>query len=135
MCKFPPIIAEFREQMESVNGSIRELTSLDWSRIRLDLDMGMTPRQIFEALPPDSLSRMAMTSMGGPEKIIQECGLLNYYGFEEAFQNAIRSQDSLPGGDQQRMYGGEHARQRPFRTETDNRIRRNNHGKRYVCSS
>ncbi len=103
VCKFPPTIAEFREQVESVNASISERTSLDWSRIRLDLDLGMTPRQIFEALPPDSLSRVAMTSMGGPEKIILECGLLNYYGFEEAFRNAIMSQNALPGSNHQRV--------------------------------
>lgn len=106
VCKFPPTIAEFREQVESVNASIRERTSLDWSRIRLELDMGMTPRQIFKALPPDSMSRVAMISMGGPEKIIQECGLLNYYGFEEAFRNAIMSQGALPGSNHQRVGSG-----------------------------
>lgn len=106
VCKFPPTIAEFREQVEGVNNSIKERTSLEWSLIRMELDMGKTPWQVFDELHPESLSRLAMISMGGPEKIIQECGLLNYYGFEEAFRNAIRSQGALPGTNQQRVGSG-----------------------------
>lgn len=106
VCKFPPTIAEFREQVEGVNNSIQERTSLEWSFIRLELDTGKSPREIFDGLHPESLSRLAMISMGGPEKIIQECGLLNYYGFEEAIRNAIMSQSALPGSNHQRVGSG-----------------------------
>lgn len=106
VCKFPPTIAEFREQVERVNADIRERTSLDWSRIRLDLDMGHTPQQIFDSLPPESLSRLAITSMGGPEKIIQECGLLNFYGFEEAYRNAVKTHVELMCTNNQKLGGG-----------------------------
>lgn len=108
VCKFPPTIAEFREQVDGVNNSIRERTSLEWSLIRMELDMGKTPRQVFDGLHPESLGRLAMISMGGPEKIFQECGLLNYYGFEEAIRDAIKSQGALPGTNQQRVGSGSH---------------------------
>lgn len=106
VCKFPPTIAEFREQVEGVNNSIKERTSLEWSFIRLELDMGKTPRQVFDELHPESLSRLAMISMGGPEKIFLDCGLFNYYGFEEAIRNAIISQSALPGSNHQRVGSG-----------------------------
>ena len=134
ICKFPPTIAEFREQVGTVNTDIDRRCEFEWSRIRLDLDAGQTPQEIFDGLPPGSLSRLAITAIGGPDKIIQPCGLLNYYGFEEAFRNAIKAQGALPGGNHQKV-GSESRQAAATLDRYDNRIRRNNHGKRYVCSN
>lgn len=106
VCKFPPTIAEFREQVESINNSISERISLEWSQIRTELYLGKTPQQLFDELHPESLSRLAMISMGGPENIFLDCGLLNYHGFEKAIRDAIKSQGGLPGTNQQRLGSG-----------------------------
>lgn len=106
VCKFPPTIAEFREQVEGVNNSIDERASFEWSLIRMELELGKSPREIFDGLHPESLSRLAMISMGGPEKIFLDCGFFNYYGFKEAIRNAIMSQSALPGNNHQRVGSG-----------------------------
>ena len=106
VCKFPPTIAEFREQVENVKSDILRRTELEWSIIRTDLHFGTTPQQVYANLRPDSLGRLAIDAMGGPEHIIQKSGLLNYYGFEEAVRNVIMSQTTSPGSNHQRMGSG-----------------------------
>lgn len=106
VCKYPPTIAEFREQVENVNKDIYRLTEFEWSRIKGDLWNGCTPQQIFNGLPPDSLGRLAIIAMGGPDSLIQPCGLMNYYAFEESLRKVIQAQGALEAGSNQRIGGG-----------------------------
>jgi len=103
VCKFPPTIAEFREQVEKVNMDVRRRTEFEWSRIRAELGMGSTPQQIYNGLPPSSVGRCAMDAMGGPDAIIQDCGLLNFHGFSEAVRDVFKSQAG-----QQKVGSGSH---------------------------
>ena len=105
VCKFPPTIAEFREQVENVNTDIRRRTELEWSIICSELHFGTTPQQIYAGLQPGSLGRLAIDAMGGPDNIIQKNGLLNMYGFADAVRAVISSQGdkqpALERGDRQ----------------------------------
>lgn len=91
VCKFPPSIAEFREQVAHVNAGLLRRAEFEWERIRLELEMGRSPQQIYDDLPVDGLGRLTLTAMGGPSTIFQQSGLFNYYTFVEICQNVIKT--------------------------------------------
>lgn len=103
-CKFPPTIAEFRQQADEVNARIKNCISRDWDSLRFYLSKhrrkNNTPeiliRRWYEALPL-GFARSAVDQMGGPNKLLDgEC--LNYWAFDTAYRTVMRGKTALPAG-------------------------------------
>ncbi|MBR2943371.1 MAG: hypothetical protein IKB82_08235 [Clostridia bacterium] len=100
-CKFPPTIAEFREKVESVESDIRTEISHAWQIIRMEAQLGRTNEEIYDALQPGGLARMAIDAIGGPSAMTRQLGsgesMWNYYEWENAYKQLIRRQPAIEG--------------------------------------
>lgn len=105
-CKFPPTIAEFREQVESVNRDIKALCDRTFQDIRHADVMYGSLDAFYKGLPDNSLTRMTIDVMGGLgalTSISKDCGgreysMWNWRGIEDACESIIRRRPALVGG-------------------------------------
>ncbi len=99
-CKFPPTIAEFREQAETVHADIRNVIDQDWNFLTRHRFMGDGIEQYIKRLP-DCQMKTVVTAMGGVEALIikdKRGQHLNFEGFRDAYTALIRNDPALYGG-------------------------------------
>ena len=104
--KFPPTIAEFRQQAEVVEQKTRDCILADWSGLRRcvlsrrkcgSIDPAAV-RRWYESLPP-GLAKSAVDTMGGPGRLLIGDGNgLDFGGFSRAYRAVMRSKTALPSG-------------------------------------
>lgn len=105
-CKFPPTIAEFREQVDSINSDIKSLTSRTYNNIRGAAAMYGSIAAFYAMLPPGNFTRTVIDTVGGIEALThtwtdnsgKECSMWNLREIENACQLVIRGQPALVGG-------------------------------------
>lgn len=104
--KFPPTIAEFRQQAEAVETKISSCINGAWAGLRRSLRRSRRTERIdaarvrawYEALP-SGLIRNAVDAMGGPDELIILNGeALDYHGFARAYRAATRQKSALAIG-------------------------------------
>ena len=104
-CKFPPTIAEFREQVDAVNADIRSKYNAMFQIIRsADLMYGSVEAYC-QSLLPGSFNREVIDRMGGPENLVitwehngEKCSRWNTDGLEAACTAVIRGHNAITGG-------------------------------------
>ncbi len=92
-CKFPPTIADFREQAERISAEIRVLTA--------ETQYTLCCENPEEIAPPGSFAGAVMEVMGGPNALLVTRGqttMWNLEGIASACQTVIRQRPSLIGG-------------------------------------
>ena len=104
--KFPPTIAEFRQQAEVVEQKTRDCILADWGGLRRcalglkrfgGIDLAAV-RRWYQGLPP-GLAKSAVDTMGGPDKLLIGDGKgLDFGGFSRAYKSAMRNKTALPAG-------------------------------------
>jgi len=96
-CKFPPTIAEFREEAAAI--ADREETEVKealWSLRAADTLDGV--KNYYSALPQDSRVKAAIDAMGGPQALFLSAARWDVAGFTQAYQQAGRkAARALPG--------------------------------------
>lgn len=105
-CKFPPTIAEFREQVDSVNSDIKSLTSRAYQEIRSAEAMYGSITAFYERLPPGNFTRVVIDTVGGIEALTRTwtdnsgkvCAMWNLREIEDACRSVIRGRPALVGG-------------------------------------
>lgn len=105
-CKFPPTIAEFREQVDSVNKDIKSLTSRTYQEIRSADAMYGSITAFYAELPPGNFTRVVIDTVGGIEALTHTwtdnsgkvCAMWNMREIEDACRSVIRGRPALIGG-------------------------------------
>ena len=64
VCKFPPTIAEFREQADNVKSEVQQRVNSAWTLLRFDLE-DKSPSEVYAALDERSQTKLAIAAMGG----------------------------------------------------------------------
>lgn len=105
-CKFPPTIAEFKDQAEEVKSEIKSNIDNAWLMLRNDLDR-KSPGEVFAALPSGSQVKAVISAMGGPDKLLvrsehvygdgrRESYLhYNYSGFCNTYEQLLKRTGTL----------------------------------------
>lgn len=102
-CKYPPAIAEFRAQAETVRKDIQRLTDDALQEIRSAEYMYGSLEEFYKSLPVGNFTRAVIDTMGGPDALTssftdssgQVQVLWNLRGVEEACQTVIRGRPAL----------------------------------------
>ena len=89
-CKYPPTIAEFREQAKKIAEGIRSKINETFDEIRLSEAFGEGVDGWYRHLPASSIDRATVDAMGGPEKLTKDNGLWNYELYEKTFNRLVR---------------------------------------------
>lgn len=105
-CKFPPTIAEFREQVDSVNKDIERLTNQVRQELRNADFMYGSLSALYEGLSPGSFTRAVIDAVGGVDALTLpvkslgdgERAMWNWQGIADACRSVIRGQPALVGG-------------------------------------
>lgn len=105
-CKFPPAIAEFREQVDSVNKDIKSLTSRTFQEICNAGFMYDSVAAFYAELPPGNFTRTVIDTVGGLEALSRtwiddngkEQSMWNLREIEDACRSVIRGRPALVGG-------------------------------------
>ncbi len=106
-CKFPPTIAEFREQVANVNKDIERLTDRVRQELRnADLMYGSLSA-LYEELPPGGFTRAVIDTVGGVDALtrpVKDCdgteqAMWNWQDIEDACRTVIRGRPSMVGGE------------------------------------
>lgn len=104
-CKFPPTIAEFREQVDAVNNKIKALTDSAFLELRNTELLHRSLENYYKGLPDGSLSKKAIDLMGGVAALTlshehngKTYHQWNVSGFERACAAVIRGMPTLVGG-------------------------------------
>ena len=96
-CKFPPTIAEFREEAEAMGERIESASVAAWMMLRTDMEL-TSPKQAFDELPDDHLTKRAISSMGGPEHLVIRFAsgvtMYNYDGFISAYKQLLQQPET-----------------------------------------
>ena len=117
-CKFPPTIAEFREQVENVNKHIKSLADRTFQEIRsADLMYGSI-NAFYEGLPPGNFTRAVIDMVGGVDALtlpVKSCGgsnqaMWNWSGIEDACRTVIRGCPTMIGGELPALNGPKNGR-------------------------
>lgn len=106
-CKFPPTIAEFREQTDNVNKDIKKLTDRAFQEIRNADTMYGSLSAFYADLPPKSFTKAVIDTVGGIEALThtwtdssgKECAMWNLREIEDACQMVIRGRPAMIGGE------------------------------------
>lgn len=104
-CKFPPTIAEFREQAMKVSREIQALIDKTIQDIRsADYTYG-SPSALYAALPSDSFTRTVIDIVGGPDALTvtfdqngKQSSMWNIAAIRAACHAAVQNQPSRIGG-------------------------------------
>lgn len=101
-CKFPPTIAEFREKAEAIKGEVRKRIDAAKYTVELHIEVArQMPQDFYNSLSADSLVKMAIDDMGGPDKLIShslyrkdDAGtpkkICNYSEFDRSCERVLR---------------------------------------------
>lgn len=103
--KFPPTIAEFREQAEAVSKDVRALISRTIQEIRgAELMYGTLPA-FYAALPQGNFTKAVIDAIGGPDALVltfnrdgKTTSMWNIHGIENACRTVIHGSSALIGG-------------------------------------
>jgi len=106
-CKFPPTIAEFREQVDNVNKDIKSITSRTYQEIRIAEFMYGSLEAFYAELPPGNFTRAVIDTVGGIAALTRiskdvggrEHSMWNLSGIEDACQTVIRGRPAMVGGE------------------------------------
>ncbi|MDE7054383.1 MAG: hypothetical protein K2O84_06150 [Oscillospiraceae bacterium] len=106
-CKFPPTIAEFREQVDNVNKDIKSITSQTFQEIRNAELMYGSIEEFYTGLPPGNFTRAVIDTVGGVAALTRiskdvgghEHSMWNWSGIEDACQTVIRGRPAMVGGE------------------------------------
>lgn len=107
VCKFPPTIAEFREQADAVTRETRVEIETAYLMARsafcLKKYTERSREEILESLPPRS--KKVIEAMGGIDAFIPPGGhLFDMRGFEETYERLLRKNPvGLPGGGKKQL--------------------------------
>lgn len=106
ICKFPPTIAEFREQAMAVKKDVQALIDKTIQDIRSADYMYGSPVALYAALPPGDFTRTVIDIMGGPDSLVltfnhggKETSMWNIPGIRQACRAAIQKQPARIGGE------------------------------------
>lgn len=96
-CKYPPTIAEFREQSKKISAGIRSRVEFVFDEIKLADSMGEGVEGWYRKLPANSAERATVDAMGGPSTLVKEGGLAwNYELYEKTYNRIIRQRSATP---------------------------------------
>lgn len=96
VCKFPPSIAEFKEQADTVNQDVQSRINLAWNEVKWSPVLDKSPEEWYQGLPPGSDIKAVVDALGGPKGLISEDGKRwNYYEFRDMYEKLIRKE--VPG--------------------------------------
>lgn len=106
-CKFPPTIAEFREQVDNVNQDIKQLTDRAFHEIRNAKAMYGSLSAFYAELPPGNFTRAVIDTVGGIGALTRtwtdnngkERSMWNLREIEEASRMVIRGRPAMVGGE------------------------------------
>lgn len=106
-CKFPPTIAEFREQVDNVNRDIKQLTDRAFLEIRNAEAMYGSFSAFYAKLPPGNFTRAVIDTVGGIGALTRtwtdnsgkKCSMWNLRGIEEASRMVIRGRPAMVSGE------------------------------------
>lgn len=106
-CKFPPTIAEFREQVDNVNKDIKSITSRTYQEIRSAELMYGSLEAFYAELPPGNFTRAVIDTVGGIAALTRiskdvggrEYSMWNLDAIENACQTVIRGRPAMVGGE------------------------------------
>ena len=106
-CKFPPTIAEFREQVDNVNKDIKRSIDRTFHEIRNAEVMYGSLAAFYAELPPDNFTRTVIDMVGGIGALTRtwtddggrECSMWNLQEIEDACQTVIRGRPTMVGGE------------------------------------
>ena len=92
-CKFPPSIAEFREQADAVGRDVQSRIDLAWNEVKWSRLLDRSPEEWYKRLRPGSDIRAVVDALGGPERLVSEDGKRwNYYEFRDMYEKLIREE-------------------------------------------
>lgn len=95
--RFPPTIAEFREQAASVAAQIREDVNQVFSEAKFAECSGYGVDEWYQRLPDNSIVKATIDAMGGPGMLTTADGKRwNYSLYEETYNRLIRAQETMP---------------------------------------
>jgi len=105
-CKFPPTIAEFREQVDSVNKDIERLTNKVRQELRSADFMYGSLSALYEKLSPGNFTRTVIDTVGGVDALTLpvkstgggEQAMWNWQGIADACWTVIQRRPTLVGG-------------------------------------
>ena len=106
-CKFPPTIAEFREQVDNVNKDIKQLTDGAYHEICNAEAMYGSLATFYAELPQGNFTRAVIDMVGGIGALTRtrkdssgkECSMWNLREIEEAGRIVIRGRPAMVGGE------------------------------------
>lgn len=106
-CKFPPTIAEFREQVDNVNQDIKSITNRTFQEIRNAEHMYGSIEAFYAELPLGDFTRTVIDTVGGVAALTRiskdvggrEYSMWNLSAIEDACQTVIRGRPAMVGGE------------------------------------
>lgn len=96
-CKFPPGVAEFREQAEQVKGQIKAEARALISRVKMHNALGRSDAEYYASLRDGSFDKAVIAQLGGPSNLTTGC-MWNIEGIEAACRAVIQDRPAMVGG-------------------------------------
>lgn len=96
-CKFPPGVAEFREQAEKVREKVKAEAWELMSRIKMHNALGKSDADYYASLPDGSFDKAVIARLGGPEHLTTG-RMWNIEGIEAACRAVIQDRPAMVGG-------------------------------------
>jgi len=106
VCKFPPTIAEFKEQADIFNKEIEStIAQMEWN-IRSGESFSGSLEAWFAQLPDGCPEKVIVARLGGPNELIEthigndgkEFSMWKWDRFEAEYRSILRERKTLPGG-------------------------------------
>ena len=95
-CKFPPSIAEFKEQADAVGVDVQGRIDRAWNDVKWSRLLEESPEEWYQRLPPGSDIKAVVNALGGPGGLVSKDGKRwNYYEFRDVYEKLIRKE--VPG--------------------------------------
>lgn len=89
--KFPPTIAEFREQVAEFKKDLRYTVCGVFEELKMVDFLGGSLEDYYAGLPESDFRRKVISAMGGVDKLTAPNGLWNYGGFQETFVSLLQN--------------------------------------------
>ena len=97
-CKFPPTIAEFRDQAKTVADEIRQNINHVFRQAKFYEHTGKGLNEWYRLLPEGSAEKITVGAMGGPAKMVTDDGLCwNYELYARTYNRLIRNSNPITG--------------------------------------
>lgn len=106
VCKFPPTIAEFKEQADIFDQEIKSAVSQIQTNIRNADYFGGSLEAWYAELPPGCPEKLVIARMGGPQELIEihtggdgkQFSMWRWDRLEAEYRSLLRERKTLPGG-------------------------------------